>query len=52
MTRNEYDEMEATANVALAGLLAGDCQLANTLRSLWSAHSISPKPSTPKRSVA
>ncbi len=24
MTRNEYDEMEATANVALAGLLAGD----------------------------
>ncbi|HBN8363703.1 TPA: hypothetical protein L3699_004075 [Pseudomonas aeruginosa] len=26
MTRNEYDEMEATANVALAGLLAGEGQ--------------------------
>jgi hypothetical protein len=24
MTRNEHDEIEATANVALAGLLAGD----------------------------
>nr|WP_024308534.1 hypothetical protein [Pseudomonas sp. P818] len=24
MTRSEYDEMEATANVAMAGLLAGD----------------------------
>lgn len=24
MTRSEYDEIEATANVALAGLLAGD----------------------------
>lgn len=26
MTRNEYDEIEGTANVALAGLLAGDGQ--------------------------
>lgn len=34
MTRNEYDEMEATANVALAGLLAGDCQLANNPQEL------------------
>lgn len=24
MTRSEYDEMEATANVVMAGLLAGD----------------------------
>ncbi|HGN1166879.1 TPA: hypothetical protein ACRNJG_001464 [Pseudomonas aeruginosa] len=34
MTRNEYDEMGATANVALAGLLAGDCQLANNPQEL------------------
>ncbi|KSI94142.1 hypothetical protein APA04_16640 [Pseudomonas aeruginosa] len=34
MTRNEYDEMEATANVAVAGLLAGDCQLANNPHAL------------------
>lgn len=34
MTRNEYDEIETTATVALAGLLASGCQLGKTLNGL------------------